>query len=148
MAGVFCAVRYIQTAPLDVKNLYFSYNMKYGLFILFTMISFNSAAQQKSDLYIKVVSIFKDSLGFDTSNFEKQTTINKRLKDVPLKTPAIIIKEGLTEPYRLNYATMKDVKSILVLQPPQAAGLLGPDGKFGAVIISGKKRLIRKLFPR
>lgn len=122
--------------------------MKYNLFILFIMMSFNSIAQQKSDLYLKVVSIFKDSLGFDTSNFEQQATLNKRLKDVPLKIPAIIIKEGLTEPYRLNYATMKDVKSIVVLRPPQAAGLLGPDGKFGAVIINGKKRLIRKLFPR
>lgn len=122
--------------------------MKYNLFILFIMMSFNSIAQQKSDLYLKVVSIFKDSLGFDTSNFEQQATLNKRLKDIPLKIPAIIIKEGLTEPYRLNYANMKDVKSIVVLRPPQAAGLLGPDGKFGAVIINGKKRLIRKLFPR
>ncbi|HRG24522.1 MAG TPA: hypothetical protein PLL23_09020 [Chitinophagaceae bacterium] len=117
------------------------------LIFIFTIITLNSSAQSKSDLYIKVVTLFKDSLHFDTNNFEQLTNNNIRLKDAPLKTPAIIINEGFIEPYRLNYATVKDVKSILILQRPEASAILGIDGKFGAIIITGKKRLIRKLFP-
>ena len=121
--------------------------MKRLLIFILTIITMNSSAQSKSDLYIKVVTLFKDSLHFDTSNFEQLTNNNIRMRDAPLKTPAIIINEGFIEPYRLNYATVKDVKSILILQRTAASAILGTDGKFGAIIIKGKKRLIRKLFP-
>lgn len=117
------------------------------LIFLFTIITLNSSAQSKSDLYIKVVTLFKDSLHFDTSNFEQLTNNNIRMRDALLKTPAIIINESITEAYRLNNATLKDVKSIIILQRPAASAILGIDGKFGAIIITGKKRLIRKMFP-
>ena len=121
--------------------------MKRLLIFILTIITMNSSAQSKSDLYIKVVTLFKDSLHFDTSNFEQLTNNNIRLRDAPLKTPAIIINEGFIEPYRLNNATLKDVKSIIILHRPEASAILGNDGKFGALIIIGKKRLIRKLSP-
>lgn len=120
--------------------------MKEKIFILFILIATTSSAQPKSDLYTTVIGIIKDSLRFDTSNFEQLANYNKRLRDAPLKIPAIVINAGITAPDKLNAATMKDVKSILVFQPIEATALLGPDGKFGAIIINGKRSLYRKLF--
>lgn len=120
--------------------------MKRIILIPFILLSITSSAQPKSDLYTIVISIMKDSLCFDTSNFEQLANYNKRLRDAPLKIPAIIIQSGITAPDKLNAATMKDVKSILIFQPVQATAILGTDGQLGAIIINGKRSLYRKLF--
>lgn len=122
--------------------------MKRLLIFILTIITMNSSAQSKSDLYVKVVNLFKDSLHFDTSNFEQLTNNNIRLRDAPLKTPAIIINEGFIEPYRLNNRYVKRCKIHNNLHRPEASAILGNDGKFGAIIIKRKETTDQKIVSR
>ncbi|MBS1627549.1 MAG: hypothetical protein JSR09_06610 [Bacteroidetes bacterium] len=120
------------------------------LLLFFVGIKIN--AQIKSDLTVKIDSIFKHVLNFtpgtktiikNNGDYKTDTMISYATRDAAIAipdNPLIIINKKLVEYQVLNNYTLKDVKTINVLARDASVETYGPQGLHGAVVITLNKK--------
>ena len=117
---------------------------------------FKLTAQSHSDLYLYVDSIIKHQLKFKPTLAVKYDSLIRRQYVSPTEIvirdqstiprfPLIIINQHSVEIDRLNRASLKDVKNINVLKDSLANILYGSAGIYGVIVISGNKKLSKKI---
>lgn len=112
-------------------------------------------AQNNSDLYLYVDSLIKYNLKFRPEAIKQYDTVIKKI-DTSFhgireqgtlfpSFPLIIANGHLIEMDKLNKATLADTKNINAFKDATATALYGSMGVYGVIIISGKKKLTRKI---
>lgn len=121
--------------------------MKIGL-IIALLFAGKAGCQKKSDLYLKVEAIVK--YNFNLEYKKPDTAIIYRTHGASIPYPTytlIIVNNHPATMEQLNNAVLADVKNINVIKDKKiSTAIWGQMGSFGAIVISGNKKLSRKVF--